>query len=116
MNKSLQQNILGWLFVRVSGVLVLFLALGHLYIMHVANSVDSIDAQFVIQRLNNPLWKTYDFLLLTLALAHGGYGIKNILDDILRKTWHGPMKALLGLICGALFLIGLVVFVKNLNG
>ncbi len=115
MNKEAKRETLIWLFVRVSGVLVLFLALGHLYIMHIANSVHTMDADFVKNRLRNPLWKTYDFLLLSLALSHGSLGVKNILEDVVHnKKILQAVKVCLGIFCAGLFLIGLAVFIKAL--
>ena len=40
-------ELVAWLFMRFSGVLLLFLALGHLFIMHVINSIHEIDYDFV---------------------------------------------------------------------
>ena len=115
MNNGTKRETLIWLFVRVSGVLVLFLALGHLYIMHIANSVHTIDAEFVKNRLRAPLWKTYDFLLLSLALSHGSLGVKNILEDVIHnKKILAVLKVCFGIFCAGIFLIGLVVFVKQL--
>jgi succinate dehydrogenase / fumarate reductase membrane anchor subunit len=75
-----------WLFMRVSGVLLLFLAVGHLAIMHLINSVDVIDYQFVAARWANPLWRLYDWLLLMLALVHGFNGLRVVADDYIRSA------------------------------
>lgn len=114
MDKEAKQETLLWLAIRVSGVLVLFLALGHLYIMHVVNSIDTIDANFVRDRLQSPLWKGYDFLLLTLALGHGSLGVKTIIEDLIRseKKLRLAKKGLF-LFSAILFLLGLAVFVWN---
>jgi len=73
-----------WLFMRVSGVLLLLLALGHLVIMHLIHSVDEINFVFVAGRWANPLWRLYDWLLLLLALVHGFNGVRVIVDDYVR--------------------------------
>ncbi len=39
-----------WLFMRLSGLLLLFLALGHLVIMHLVHNVDEISYAFVASR------------------------------------------------------------------
>lgn len=99
---------------RVSGVLVLFLALGHLYIMHVANSIDVIDDAFVRSRLASPWWKTYDILLLALAFSHGSIGVKNVLEDVIgHPLLLKIIKIFFGLFCLAVALLGLAVFVKD---
>lgn len=74
-----------WLFMRVSGILLLLLALGHLIIMHILNHVDTINFAFVAGRWSNPLWRLYDWLLLSLALVHGMNGLRVIVDDYVRR-------------------------------
>jgi len=75
-----------WLFMRVSGIVLLVLALGHLAIMHLINSVDVINYQFVVERFQNPLWRVYDWFLLALALVHGINGLRYVVDDYLRPS------------------------------
>lgn len=78
-----------WYFFRVSGVLLLFLAFGHMAIMHVVNSVDHIDYHFVLQRWQTVGWRIYDWLLLFLALTHGQNGLRIIIDDYVhRPGWR----------------------------
>lgn len=84
-------ELFAWFFMRVSGVLLLFLALGHLVIMHLINSIDTIDYWFVAERWGSPFWRAYDWLMLFLALLHGGNGIRTILDDFFRP---GPWRTL----------------------
>ncbi len=75
-----------WLFMRVSGLLLLLLALGHLAIMHLIHSVDEINFAFVAGRWANPLWRLYDWMLLTLALVHGFNGLRVMVDDYVRAA------------------------------
>ena len=78
-----------WMFMRVSGVVLLFLALGHLLIMHIIHNVDNIDFQFVAQRYATPFWRTYDLVMLWLALIHGLNGIRTLVGDYVRpKGWQ----------------------------
>ena len=83
-----------WMFMRVSGVLLLFLALGHLLIMHIIHNVDNIDFQFVAQRYATPFWRTYDLVMLWLALIHGLNGIRTLVGDYVRpKGWQAATMA-----------------------
>ncbi len=78
-----------WFFMRISGILLLVLALGHLAIMHLIHNVDTIDFGFVAKRFANPLWKSYDLLMLLLALIHGLNGMRTILDDYIHaRGWR----------------------------
>src|SRR5215218_103982 len=58
-----------WVFMRVSGVLLVLLVLGHFAIMHVLDGG--------LDRVN--------FAMLTLALLHGGNGLRVIIDDYARS-------------------------------
>ncbi|OGF67488.1 MAG: hypothetical protein A2Y62_16315 [Candidatus Fischerbacteria bacterium RBG_13_37_8] len=85
-----------WYFMRISGVVLLLMALGHLFIMHVYFNVDEMvnwdgvgAAEFVKQRFEGIGWRAYDFILLTLALFHGLNGIKWLVDDYVHsKCWR----------------------------
>ena len=73
-----------WLFMRISGIVLLALALGHWFIMHVFNSVHVIDYDFVAARYLHRFWRGYDLAMLWLALIHGLNGLRTILDDYLK--------------------------------
>lgn len=96
-----------WLFMRISGILLVILALGHLAIMHVINTVDKIDYQFVADRWAGPwsaVWRTYDALLLVLALVHGLNGVRIVIDDYVSgRAWRVFWMSLLYV--GGLFFI-----------
>ncbi len=70
-----------WLFMRVSGVVLLALALAHLAIMHVLNNIENISYQFVARRYLTPFWRTYDLVMLWLALIHGLNGVRTLVED-----------------------------------
>ena len=75
-----------WLFMRISGLLLLVLAVGHTLIMHLpAGGVSRIDFGFVAVRWQSPFWRTWDWMLLMLALVHGINGLRNITLDYVRK-------------------------------
>ena len=74
-----------WLFMRISGILLLVLAVGHVLIMHIPDGgVSRVDFAFVALRWQNPLWQTWDWALLVLALIHGINGLRNITLDYVR--------------------------------
>ena len=78
-----------WLFMRISGVVLLLLALGHLFVMHVFNSIHDIDYNFVAARYIGLFWRCYDGTMLWLAMIHGLNGLRTLFDDTLRPPWRG---------------------------
>lgn len=88
-----------WLYIRLSAVAMIGLVIGHLYIMHVVNSTDTIDFQFVAERFRGPFWRAYDLLLLLFALSHGLVGLRGIVDDyIKRRGWRRVAEAALWIV------------------
>jgi succinate dehydrogenase / fumarate reductase, membrane anchor subunit len=88
-----------WMFMRFSGVVLEFLALGHLFVMLMADDgVYRIDFNYVAQRWHSPFWQIWDLLLLWLAQLHGGNGLRVIIDDYTRKDstrfWLNTLLAL----------------------
>jgi succinate dehydrogenase / fumarate reductase, membrane anchor subunit len=70
-----------WLFMRVSGLALVFLALVHFALTHIVTDVADTGSGFVADRWANPLWRLFDWALLTLALFHGLNGLRWIIDD-----------------------------------
>ncbi len=96
-----------WLFMRVSGLALVFLALLHFAITHVLNDVTATDFGFVARRWRSPLWRIFDWSLLALALMHGLNGLRWIIDDYVRRPGvRATTKAVLYTITGLLFAYG----------
>ncbi len=75
-----------YLFMRLSGVGLLILAVGHMVIQHLLNSSANLTIQFVAEQWSSWGWKAYDIMLLWLAIPHGFNGLRNVLDDYI----HNP--------------------------
>lgn len=96
-----------WVFMRLSGLALVFLALIHFAITHIVNDVATTNYDFVAERWHNPLWRLFDWLLLVLALGHGANGLRWIVDDYVRSP--GPRKMVKGVVYGltaALIVVG----------
>jgi len=74
-----------FLFMRVSGVALLILAVGHMMIQHVLNSSTNLSIVFVAQQWNSWGWKVYDMFLLGFAYVHGINGFRNVLEDYIHN-------------------------------
>jgi succinate dehydrogenase membrane anchor subunit len=108
-----------WWFFRVSGVGLVFLAIIHLFIMHVTTDVSETVYDFVANRYANPFWRGYDLLLLTLALFHGLNGLRIVCDDYIKsRGWRVAVVSGLFLIAISFWLLGMmtiITFHKNLT-
>ncbi|KGM13347.1 succinate dehydrogenase hydrophobic membrane anchor subunit [Cellulomonas bogoriensis] len=72
----------GWLFMRASGVLLLILIFGHLFVnLMTGDGIQQIDFAFVAGKLSSPFWQTWDLLMLWLAMIHGTNGVRTIIND-----------------------------------
>lgn len=91
---QVQSNFQRWsfLFMRMSGVLLLVLAVGHMMIQHVLNSSSNLTIQFVAQQWNSWGWKIFDMMLLSFALMHGFNGLRVVLEDYVHNP--GAVKAI----------------------
>jgi succinate dehydrogenase / fumarate reductase membrane anchor subunit len=95
-----------WLFMRLSGVAMLVLAVGHMVIQHVLNSSANLTLQFVAVQWSSWGWKAFDILLLWMAIPHGIRGLYNILSDYI----HNPgLRRLVGGLL-ALFVVATVIW------
>ncbi len=96
--RGVNSEMLSWLFMRASGVLLVILVFGHLFVnLWLGMGVKGIDFAFVAGKwASPPFWQVWDLLMLWLGLIHGGNGVRTIINDYAR----GPrlrltLKALL---------------------
>ena len=78
-----------WYLMRISGLLLVFLAVGHLFIMHIVNNVETINYAFVASRWAAPrtgfIWRLWDFSMIVLALGHGFNGLRQVLYEYIAR-------------------------------
>ncbi|HJP74676.1 MAG TPA: succinate dehydrogenase hydrophobic membrane anchor subunit [Pseudonocardiaceae bacterium] len=75
-----------WLFMRISGLLLIVLVLGHLLIMNVLDGgVQRINFAFVAGRWSSPFWQFWDLSMLWLAEIHGTNGLRTVINDYATK-------------------------------
>lgn len=76
-----------WLFMRVSGVLLVFLVIGHLFVnLMIGDGIHAIDFAFVGGKWSNPFWQVWDLAMLWLAMIHGMNGLRTIINDYATKS------------------------------
>jgi succinate dehydrogenase / fumarate reductase membrane anchor subunit len=77
----------GWIFMRVSGVVLIVLIFGHLYLnLLEGDGIQAIDFAFVAGKWASPLWQVWDLLMLWLAMIHGTNGMRTIINDYTERT------------------------------
>ena len=87
--KSAQWEKRAWIFMRISGALLLVMILGHLMVNLVLpeNGVKSINFAFVAGKWADPFWQVYDAIMLWLALIHGTNGMRTLVNDYSEREW-----------------------------
>lgn len=82
-----------WLFMRGSGVLLVVLIFGHLFMnLMVGEGVNAIDFAFVGGKWSSLLWRVWDLLMLWLAMIHGTNGVRTVINDYAER--HGTRMVL----------------------
>lgn len=98
-----------WVFMRISGLILIFLILGHIYMTFI--QVSEADATFtaVVNKLSNPAWKLYDWLILALSLMHGANGARYSIEDYVHsRPTRAWVKILFFTVIALLFAFGTI--------
>ncbi|WP_317444993.1 succinate dehydrogenase hydrophobic membrane anchor subunit [Streptomyces collinus] len=107
-----------WLFMRLSGIVLVVLVIGHLLIQLVLDGgVSKIGFAFVAGRWASPWWQVWDLLMLWLAMLHGANGLRTVINDYAeRPASRMWLKALLYTATVWTILLGtLVIFTFDPN-
>jgi succinate dehydrogenase / fumarate reductase, membrane anchor subunit len=76
----------GWIYMRASGVLLVVLIFGHLFVnMVLGGGVKQVDFAFVAGKWASPVWQVWDTVMLWLALIHGSNGMRTIINDYVAR-------------------------------
>jgi succinate dehydrogenase / fumarate reductase, membrane anchor subunit len=103
-----------WYFMRISGLLLVLLALGHMFIMHVLVELTGgeIDFAFVQSRWGTPFWRIYDFALLVLAFVHGARGARIVIADyVTHRTARSVIVGLLLVVSAIWLVLGMAIII-----
>ena len=102
-----------WVFMRGSGVLLLVLVFGHLFVnLMLGEGIHAIDFAFVAGKWSNPFWQVWDMSMLWLAELHGFNGVRTIINDYTEKdSTRMVLKTLLVVSALVVLVLGtLVIF------
>jgi len=98
---------------RVSGVLLVVLVVGHLLTIAVLeDGVHRVGFAFVAGRWAGPFWRGWDLTMLWLAQLHGAYGLRVVIDDYAsRENTRFWLRMLLGVVTVLVLVTGTFVIV-----
>ena len=103
----------GWLFMRVSGPLLIVLVFTHLVVnLVVGEGIKAIDFAFVAGKWADPFWQWWDMAMLWLAMIHGTNGMRTIVNDYTEGVQvRTALNTSLWAVCALLIVLGtLVIF------
>jgi succinate dehydrogenase / fumarate reductase membrane anchor subunit len=78
-------EVLSWFFMRLSGLVLIFLSLYHLVWWNLVIGVEHLDSAVVIERWNNPFWRLFNVALVLFAMLHGLNGARYSIEDYVRR-------------------------------
>ena len=102
---------IAWMFMRYSGLALVFLSLSHFWMQHLVIGTHNIQVGDTVLRwgetgkavtFENIIWRGYYAVILGLAMLHGLNGLRQIVGDYFRSTAY---KLIMG---AAVVIIGLV--------
>ena len=84
--KSGNFEMFAWLFMRLSGVVLVVLIFGHLFVQPDGRRRHQrLDFGFVAGKWADPFWQFWDLAMLWLAMLHGTNGVRTIINDYAEK-------------------------------
>ena len=96
-----------WYLIRLTGLGLFVLALGHFLITHVVyDPVEQTGAWIVEERWGSLVWRTIDWLMLSMVIFHSFMGVRTVLGDYTRGTLRSALTLLLYLAAIVLFALG----------
>jgi succinate dehydrogenase / fumarate reductase membrane anchor subunit len=98
-----------WYLMRLSGLALFILALGHFSITHFIFDPATQTAQWIVDdRWGSVLWRTVDWLMLTMVVLHSFMGVRTVVQDYTAGGARTALTMLLYLTGIGLFLMGTI--------
>lgn len=97
-NRVARRGLVWWLMVRLTGIILSVLVLGHFALTHILTDVAQTNSGFVAARWASGFVVGWDWIMLAAAVLHGVAGLRVISDDYapvgLRRAAHWLLAAL----------------------
>ncbi len=101
-----RSRVVDYVALRVTGLVLSVLVLGHFVVTHVVNDVAQDNATFVARRLSSAVWIAWDSVMLAAALLHGVLGLRIALADYVSPRRRRALETALTSVAAALLVIG----------
>jgi succinate dehydrogenase / fumarate reductase, membrane anchor subunit len=95
-----------WVFMRISGLALIFLTFGHLFMSNILIDAGKVDYAYVAQRFSTTWVKIYDTFLLGLAMLHGANGLRYSIEDYIQN----PSSRFVAKTILYVLMIGIMIF------
>ena len=82
---STNSELAWWVFMRISGFLLVFLLFAHIFANNILTNAGTIDYDYVASRLAQPAVRVLDSFLLGFALLPGVNGLRYSIDDYFKR-------------------------------
>jgi len=106
---STNSELAWWVFMRISGFLLVFLVFAHVFANNILTNAGTIDYDYVASRLAQPSVRILDSFLLGFALLHGMNGLRYSIDDYIKRPgvrfW---VKVIAYTVAVAIFVVGVM--------
>ena len=99
-----------WYLIRLSGLGLFVLALAHYSITHFVFDVTVQEADWILgERWGSLLWRTVDWLMLTMVIFHSFMGVRTVVGDYTRGGVRTALTMGLYVLALVLFAMGTMV-------
>ncbi len=106
---STNWELVWWVFMRISGLALIFLVFGHLFFNNIQINVGEVDFAYVATRFSRSWVKIYDSFLLGFAMLHGVNGLRyNVEDYVKRPGRRFWAKVTLFTVAGVVLVLGVM--------
>lgn len=96
---------LAWITIRLTALALAVLVLTHFAVTHLLNDVADTDSAFVAERWQSGIVATTDWLMLVMAVLHGGAGLWTVVDGEVRSSRRSAARAAI-VVIGAVMVVG----------
>ena len=76
-----RRRLVAWLLIRLTGLLLSVLVIGHFALTHILTDVAATDSAFVAASWSSLVIIAWDWVMLVAAALHGGVGIALMIED-----------------------------------